>query len=376
MHQGKKHNYMKFYVTMLIILSMAASIGKLTGTTVKAEEGVGDAIAVTPLPTPEESPLPTSDPEETQEPTATPRPTAKPTVTPKPTAKPKPLKRVSGVKLVRYSTKAVKVTWKKVSKANYYKVYYSQTKNGKYKLSGVTKNRQLLVTKLKDKKKYYIYVQACEKKNKESAKDSAPSKKVHMTMQKYQRKIIFAGDSVCQGIGIYGRTYPAMHSSARKKVVAYKGLNTITFRTKRVFNGMTGIQKVISEKPYRVYMMLGINEVHYRPVSQMIADYTTLINSIQKSSPNTDIVLCAVSPVTRAEQARHPGMKQIPAFNSQLKKLAKKLGLKYLDYTAFLKDSGGFLKSSYATGDGYHWQPSAYAKFGEVVGEYDKSLDK
>ena len=95
-----------------------------------------------------------------------------------------------------------------------------------------------------------------------------------------------------------------------------------------------------------------------------------------QADPNTDIVLCAVSPVTRAEKARHPGMKQIPIFNRRLKKLAKKMGLKYLDYTDFLKDSGGFLKAGYATGDGYHWKPPAYAKFGTVIGKYDKSLDQ
>ena len=98
----------------------------------------------------------------------------------------------------------------------------------------------------------------------------------------------------------------------------------------------------------------------------MISEYKDMIEAIQQADPNTDIVLCAVSPVTRAEKARHPGMRQ----------LAKKMGLKYLDYTDFLKDSGGFLKAGYATGDGYHWKPPAYAKFGTVIGKYDKSLDQ
>ena len=123
-------------------------------------------------------------------------------------------------------------------------------------------------------------------------------------------------------------------------------------------------------------LMLGMNEIHYRPASQMISEYKDMIEAIQQADPNTDIVLCAVSPVTRAEKARHPGMKQIPIFNRRLKKLAKKMGLKYLDYTDFLKDSGGFLKAGYATGDGYHWKPPAYAKFGTVIGKYDKSLDQ
>ena len=41
-------------------------------------------------------------------------------------------------------------------------------------------------------------------------------------------------------------------------------------------------------------------------------------------------------------------MKQIPIFNKKLKKLAKKVHANYLDYTDFLKDSGGYLKAQYA----------------------------
>ncbi len=370
MRKGKKQRNTKFSIVMLLFaLIMAASFGKLLGTEAKAEQNRED-VAVTPLPTPVESPVPTVEPEETPNPSITPKPTA----TPKPQV-PK-LKKVTGVKLIRYSTKAVKVTWKKSKskKVKYYRVYYSRKKTGNYKLAGVTKNQQFLVTKLKNKKKYYFYVQACGKK-KVSTSDSTPSKTVKMTMKTYQREILFAGDSICEGIG-YGQAFPAMRSSAKKGIVAYRGLNTITFHTKRLFNGMTGLQKLISQKPYRAYMMLGMNEVFYRPVDQMIMDYKDMIKSIQQASPNTDIVLCAVSPVTRAEHTRQPGMKRIPVFNRRLKALAKKLGVKYLDYTDFLKDSWGYLKTEYASGDGYHWKPSAYTKFGEIVGKYDKSLDK
>lgn len=368
MYQNKKRGSTRFSIIILAVLFLAVGIGELTEA--KAGQGPEDAVSdsvLEPEETPATEPAPSLEPEETPEPTMEPEPTK----TPKPHVV--SLKKVSGVKLVRYSSHAVKVTWKKHKKAKYYRVYYSKKKAGKYHLAGVTKAQHFLVKKLKSKKTYYFYVQACKKK-KASASDSSPSKKVHMKMKSYQRKIIFAGDSICQGVG-YGQAFPAMHSSARKKTVAYKGLNTITFHTKRIFNGRTGLQKLISEKPYRAYMMLGMNEVHYRPVNQIILEYRDLIQSIQQASPDTDLVLCAISPVTRAERARHPGMKQIPAFNKQLKKLAGKLGVKYLDYTAFLKDSAGYLKAEYASGDGYHWKSPAYTEFGAVVGKYDKSLD-
>lgn len=323
---------------------------------------------------PMESAVPQVTPEVSAEPpVVTPMPTPTP-VMPTPTPHVEPLKKVTKVKIVRYSTTAVKVSWKKSKQAEYYRVYYKMGKTGKYTLAGTTQNDHFLVKKLKNKKTYTFYVTAGKTK-KESASDSQPSVKKKMTMKRYQRKVVFAGDSICEGIAYEGG-FPTMHLHAKKKVVAYRGLNTVTFHTKRIFKGRTGLQKLIAEKPYRVYMMLGMNEIHYRAVSQMISEYKDMIEAIQQADPNTDIVLCAVSPVTRAEKARHPGMRQIPIFNGRLKKLAKKMGLKYLDYTDFLKDSGGFLKAGYATGDGYHWKPPAYAKFGTVIGKYDKSLDQ
>ena len=167
-----------------------------------------------------------------------------------------------------------------------------------------------------------------------------------------------------------------MTFAGKKKVIAYRGLNTVTFHTKRIFDGKTGLQKLVAEKPYRAYLMLGMNEIHYRKTSDMAAEYKSIIQALKQGSPGTDIVLCAVSPVTRGEMARNPGYSRIPSFNKGLEKLAKKTGTTYFDYTSFLKDSSGYLKAEYAEGDGYHWKASAYTEFGKVVDKFDKSLDK
>lgn len=321
-----------------------------------------------------EQPARTEEPQATEQPVQTEKPeeTEKPQETKNPDKKIPRLKAVSGVRLVRYTTNSVKVSWKKHKKAKYYRVYYHK-KNGKAKLDGITKNTRYLVKGLKNKTRYSFYVVASVSKKASSGK-SRPSKEVSVKTRKYIHKTIFAGDSICQAIG-YGQAFPQMHMAGKKKVVAYRGLNTVTFHTKRVFNGKTGLQKLISEKPYRVYMMMGMNEIHYRSTGAMIAEYKGMIQRIKKESPDTDIVLCALSPVTRAERARHSGYWQIPVFNKKLKKLAKQTGAHYFDYTAFLKDSGGYLKAGYAERDGYHWKASAYTVFGKLVNKYEKKLD-
>jgi len=300
------------------------------------------------------------------------------TSTPKPSSAPvKPisrLKQVKGVRLIRYSTHSIKVTWKKHKKAKFYRVYYSKKKNNRGRLAGITKNTQYMVKKLKNNTSYYFYVVACKAK-KTSDGDSSPSSKVHMKTRTYIRKTIFAGDSITKGIMDYGMLNKFSIKGC-KKVVAAISLNTVTFRTRKAFGKMTGLQKIIAEKPSRVYMMLGINEVHYRRADDILSDYRTLVHAIKKACPNTEVVICAISPVTRAEMARYKGYSRTPAVNKKLSKLAKKTNNRYFDYTGFLKDSDGCLKARYAAGDGYHWVPSAYIKFANVISKYNKSLDK
>lgn len=320
----------------------------------------------------EEEPQDSLPPMNTVEPAQTLNPLQTPEPTPKPTPLVKLLRQVTGVKIERYSTKAVKLSWKKHTKAKYYRVYYSKKKTGSYRYAGITRGTHYLVNKLKNNTTYYFYVQACEKKKK-SITDSRLSKKVRMKTRTYSRKTVFAGDSITQGVAY---CFSQMHIGGTKKTVAYKGLNTVTFHTTRVFNEQTGLQKLISENPYRVYMMLGMNEIYYRPIKYMIAEYRDMIQAIQQACPDTDIILCAISPVSKEEKARRPGFKQLPIFNKKLKKIAKQTGTTYYDYTGFLKDSDGYLKSEYSAGDGTHWNIAAYMEFAKEIEKFEKYLDR
>lgn len=286
-----------------------------------------------------------------------------------------PLGPVSGVKLIRYSTTSIKVTWNKSTDKNakWYKVYYAKEKNGTYKLAGTTKNNWFRVKNLACYQSYYFRVEACVSK-KSSALDGNPSKAVMITTKPYERLTIFAGDSITTGLTSYG-TVDRIKIGGKKKVVAAIGLNTITFRTKRVFGGLSATQSIIANKPYRVYIMLGNNDIHYRDKKDVIDGYREILKTIRAGSPETDIVVLAVAPVTAATKERRTGFKQIPAYNKDLQALAEKMGVKFHDCTGFLKDSSGWLKSSYAAGDGIHWKSSVYEQYAKQLEAYDKSLD-
>lgn len=281
---------------------------------------------------------------------------------------------VTGVQLTRFSKQTIKVSWKAVKKAKYYHVYYKTGKNA-YKIGRTTDKTYGLLTKLKNNTKYDVYVTAGTDEKADPKADSFPSKVKSQKTKTYTRTIVFSGDSIVNCLKGNPITWKEMHSTARIRPVGIVSINSHTYLTQRSIGGKSGLQKTISYRPYRVYFMLGLNEVCIRSAKQILADRQVLLNKLRKQVPNVDVVWCATPPVTRAEMRRAPSMRKAPALNKALEAFAKKNHCHYLDYTAFLKDKQGFLKLKYATGDGFHWKRNACAKFGQLVGKYDKSLD-
>lgn len=277
--------------------------------------------------------------------------------------------RIIGVK--RYSTTSLKVEWEEKQGAAYYKVYRSKKKNSGYKQVALTTKLYYRDKKLKKDTTYYYKVQACITKG-NSVKNSALSQAVSKKTKEYNRTTVFAGDSLMVGVTC---VLNSVDIGGSKKGVAYKGLGTLTFQTRNVFGGKTGMEKVLDYKPYRVYLMLGMNEIFCRGVDDMLENYAEIIETIQEESPDTDIVLLATSPVSKSETGRRPGFKKIGKWNKKIEKLAQKYGVHFYDYTADYTDSEGYLIQKYNGGDGIHWNMKGYSHFGELIEKYDKSLD-
>ena len=287
-----------------------------------------------------------------------------------------PYTKVSGVRLARDSASSVKVSWNpgKNQQPKYYKVYYTDNAAGDYKLAGTTRDTLYRVSGLQVNRDYYFKVKACAAK-KASGMDGALSDAVKIRTVPYNRTTIFAGDSITVGLRTYN-ILSGMSIQGNKGSVAEVGLNTTTFRTRRVFEGKTGVEAIIAAKPYRVYLMLGDNEIHYRSKEDTVAGYREILKRIQAGTPDTDIVVLAATPVTSAKVASQKGFAQIPAYNESLKALAKSMGVRYFDCTDFLKDSSGWLKTSYAAGDGIHWKVEAYREYARRLEAYDRSLEQ
>ncbi|MCD7796502.1 MAG: GDSL-type esterase/lipase family protein [Clostridiales bacterium] len=191
---------------------------------------------------------------------------------------------------------------------------------------------------------------------------------------------VFIGDSL--SVGLYPSSYNGqqfLKMSGDKLIYAHGGVNSSTIQTSKVFQNKTktGLQKVIDAKPCRVYIMLGMNEVRWRSLDDVSASYKKMIDTIKKKSPYTDIVLLAMTPVTKSKASKSPNFKKVGAYNKNLKKIAKENDVAYYDFTSEFVTSDGYLKSSYCgSADGIHWNINTYREFGKLITEYDSNHNK
>ncbi|MCD7764253.1 MAG: GDSL-type esterase/lipase family protein [Lachnospiraceae bacterium] len=271
----------------------------------------------------------------------------------------------------------IRIKWSQVSNAAGYQIQLAQNKaftSGKktVNVKGAS-TVSTTVNGLGSSKKYFVRIRSYKTIGGKTFYSTWSSVKTTTTKRKVT---VFAGDSIMTGL--YASSYNGiskMGISGSLQVVAYTGINTQTFSTKAAFGSQSCLSKIISYNPTRVYIMLGMNEVEYVTPATLVANYKKIIQKIQKSCPNADIVVLSVSPVSQSVAARRKGFQQIDSVNSKLKTMAGQLGCRYYNFAAQFKNSSGYLKSEYSGGDGIHWNAKGYQKFAELITAYDAKLD-
>ena len=293
------------------------------------------------------------------------------------------LKKVTGVKLKALKSGQMKLTWNGNKKATGYTVYRAvakkKTSSLKYKkYKTFSKKDTLKLIDCVKSNKYYSYKIVA---NKEKLKgQEAVISKQSLKISRKTWTTVVAGDS------LMGALSPAEYNaitdikiSGTKKVVAYKGLNTLTFQTKSLsrFGNKTGLDRVISYKPNRLYLMLGMNEYGWRRWSDTFRYYEEIIEAIKYESPKTQIILLCVSPVTPKAIRNEPGLRKWKSFNTELKKFAEDQDVIYCDsYLSKFLNKNGYLVEAYSSGGGVHWPRSGYRVFGDCMTKYDNALER
>jgi lysophospholipase L1-like esterase len=155
-----------------------------------------------------------------------------------------------------------------------------------------------------------------------------------------------------------------------KKVVYKIGCSEYTF-----YNGAT-MDSLLDYNPDRLFIMLGMNSLVDSPgekvMNRRIGYYKEILQECLKQNPDLQIIVLPVSPTRPSATVKNSCINK---YNAKLKEMAEELGVYYYDYTSFLKDSDGNLKSSYSAKDGIHWTKSTYRTFLEKLDSYGETLD-
>jgi len=113
------------------------------------------------------------------------------------------------------------------------------------------------------------------------------------------------------------------------------------------------------ERPEYLVISLGTNGIAYLNENQFIYCYKSLLTAIQRSSPETKIIVQSIYPVTSWYTAFSND--QVEKANEWLLSLAEECGVRYIDTASVLKNENGTLKEEYNSDhkDGYHINKTA-----------------
>ena len=172
-------------------------------------------------------------------------------------------------------------------------------------------------------------------------------------------EIIFLGNSITD-IGEWAEIW----QNTRVKNRGISGDNT--------FGVLARLDEVVSSKPAKVFVMIGINDISKEvPDSVIIANHKKIYTRIRVASPATKIYVQSILPTNAdfTEFRRHQGRdNHIQNVNAALQKLCAGMGLTYIDlYTPFLNKDGK-LDRQY-TNDGLHINGYGYMRWKQILTE-------
>lgn len=210
----------------------------------------------------------------------------------------------------------------------------------------------------------------------ESSENTSPTTKpqdnVYQTLvaesesvdKSYFQDAVFIGDSISQGLKIYG-VVPAGN------VLADRGININTIiNDKPVYQAPDGNKKSLFEclkqmpiKKNKIYILLGSNGLPFYENPQHIADYAKLIDRLKTEYPESIIYVQSLTPLGKNSdyEASHKkngrvfNNAKINDFNKLLLEMAKQKEIYYLNVRDALVDKDGFLSSEFAAKDGMHF---------------------
>lgn len=177
--------------------------------------------------------------------------------------------------------------------------------------------------------------------------------------QEYIDKLIFLGDSTTYGLRanavLPGGKETTQVWTPSNGFITLSQANSVLIKYPETGKELSIKDAAELKKPEYLVITLGVNGVSFMDEKYFKKEYGKLIESIQEVSPDTKIILQSIFPVAKNyESLKSINNEKIDAANKWIVQLADEYGVKYVDTNSVLRDSDGWLVSSYQNGDGLH----------------------
>lgn len=152
------------------------------------------------------------------------------------------------------------------------------------------------------------------------------------------------------------------------------GVSSITnagFPGNTTSNVISRIDGVLSAKPQKIFLMVGINDLlNGGEVDQVVKNYTELLNKIKEQSPSTLVYVQSVLPVNNGIlKSETVNNQEISSLNGKLKLLSEERGNVFIDLNSHFHGSNEQMRSDYSW-DGLHPNSHGYAVWRNLIVQY------
>ncbi len=167
--------------------------------------------------------------------------------------------------------------------------------------------------------------------------------------------VVFIGDSLTER-SLWNEIFP-------DKIVVNRGIERDT--TAGVLKRLDDIKRL---HPDKVFLMIGINDLNFGvKVDKVFERYSSIVSTIQKNSPDTQLYLQSILPVDDARN--NTNNRSIDLLNKKIKSLATTDKITYIDINSKLKGKRKGLDPKYSN-DGLHIMGNAYIIWANTIRQY------
>lgn len=167
----------------------------------------------------------------------------------------------------------------------------------------------------------------------------------YLTMEK--GSIIFLGDSITE----YGQW---------KELIQHPAVKNRGIAGDTTWGLLRRLKKITDSDPSMIFLMIGINDFLFTDRTEIIDNYSKIIQQIKEQSPNCQLYIQSVLPINDQVKNTVFDNQEIVLLNQSIKALAEKEALPYIDIHQQLLNDKGELAAKF-TADGVHINGAAYS---------------